>query len=69
VLSLNEKEDTLLAICFLFLENGWPSLGLCQFVTWCSLLAIQGHEHYLRLGEAGTITLHGPARPPGWLGG
>lgn len=31
-------------------------------------LALQGHEHYLRLGEAGTITLYGPLRPPGWVG-
>jgi hypothetical protein len=31
-------------------------------------LALQGHEHYLRLGDAGTITLYGPQRPPGWLG-
>ncbi|MFS8979024.1 type IV toxin-antitoxin system AbiEi family antitoxin domain-containing protein [Cupriavidus necator] len=31
-------------------------------------LAMQGHEHYLRLGEAGTITLYGPGRLPGWVG-
>ncbi len=31
-------------------------------------LALQGHEHYLRLGEAGTVTLYGPVRPPGWVG-
>ncbi len=31
-------------------------------------LSLQGHEHYLRLGDAGTITLYGPERPPGWLG-
>ena len=30
-------------------------------------LALQGHEHYLRLGDAGTVTLHGPERPPGWV--
>ncbi len=30
-------------------------------------LTVQGHEHYLRLGEAGTITLYGPVRPPGWV--
>ncbi|MEZ2293633.1 type IV toxin-antitoxin system AbiEi family antitoxin domain-containing protein [Variovorax sp. RCC_210] len=30
-------------------------------------LALQGHEHYLRLGDAGTITLYGPERPPGWV--
>jgi len=29
-------------------------------------LALQGHEHYLRLGEAGTITLYGTGTP-GWL--
>jgi hypothetical protein len=31
-------------------------------------LGLQGHEHYLRLGDAGTITLYGPERPPVWLG-
>lgn len=31
-------------------------------------LTLQGYEHYLRLGDAGTITLYGPERPPGWLG-
>lgn len=31
-------------------------------------LALQGHEHYLRLGNAGTITLYGPVPPPGWVG-
>lgn len=31
-------------------------------------LALQGHEHYLRLGDAGMITLYGPQQPPGWLG-
>lgn len=31
-------------------------------------LTLLGHEHYLRLGDAGTITLYGPARPPGWVG-
>lgn len=30
-------------------------------------LSLQGHEHYLRLGEAGTVTLYGSQRPPGWL--
>jgi len=30
-------------------------------------LALQGHEHYLRLGDAGTITLYGSERPPGWV--
>ena len=31
-------------------------------------LSLAGHEHYLRLGDAGTITLYGATRPPGWLG-
>ncbi|WP_431823450.1 type IV toxin-antitoxin system AbiEi family antitoxin domain-containing protein [Burkholderia sp. F1] len=31
-------------------------------------LSLQGHEHYLRLGDAGTITLYGVERPPAWLG-
>ena len=31
-------------------------------------LALQGHEHYLRLGDAGTITLYGSKPPPGWVG-
>ncbi|WP_213228507.1 type IV toxin-antitoxin system AbiEi family antitoxin domain-containing protein [Caballeronia sp. NK8] len=31
-------------------------------------LSLQGHEHYLRLGDAGTITLYGAQRPPTWLG-
>ena len=31
-------------------------------------LSLQGHEHYLRLGDAGTITLYGPVQSPGWLG-
>jgi hypothetical protein len=31
-------------------------------------LSLEGYEHYLRLGDAGTITLYGPARPPNWLG-
>lgn len=31
-------------------------------------LSLQGHEHYLRLGDAGTVTLYGPERLPGWLG-
>jgi hypothetical protein len=30
-------------------------------------LTLQGHEHYLRLGDAGTITLYGPERLPGWV--
>ncbi|MFA5522188.1 MAG: type IV toxin-antitoxin system AbiEi family antitoxin domain-containing protein [Castellaniella sp.] len=31
-------------------------------------LSLEGREHYLRLGDAGTITLYGPVQPPGWLG-
>ena len=31
-------------------------------------LALHGHEHYLRLGDTGTVTLYGPEPPPGWLG-
>lgn len=31
-------------------------------------LSLEGHEHYLRLGDAGTIILYGPVQPPGWLG-
>ncbi len=31
-------------------------------------LALQGHEHYLRLGEAASISLYGPDRLPGWVG-
>jgi hypothetical protein len=30
-------------------------------------LALQGHEHYLRLGDAETVTLYGPQQPPSWL--
>ncbi len=30
-------------------------------------LSMQGHEHYLRLGDVGTITLYGAWQPPGWL--
>src|SRR5690348_3190704 len=31
-------------------------------------LARQGHEHFLRLGQAATVTLYGAARLPGWVG-
>jgi hypothetical protein len=31
-------------------------------------LAWHGHEHYLRLGEAATITLYGEDRVPSWVG-
>lgn len=30
-------------------------------------LAWRGHEHYLRLGEAATVTLYGTDRLPGWV--
>ena len=30
-------------------------------------LSLEGHEHYLRLGQAGIVTLYGPGRPPGWV--
>ncbi len=42
--------------------------GLSLHVGGRFALALQGHEHYLRLGEAGTITLYGPRPPPGWVG-
>ena len=41
--------------------------GLALHVGGRFALALQGHEHYLRLGDAGTITLYGPVRPPGWV--
>jgi len=31
-------------------------------------LAWHGHEHYLRLGGAATVTLYGPGPLPGWAG-
>ncbi len=42
--------------------------GLPLHVGGRSALALQGHEHYLRLGDAEAITLYGPQSPPGWLG-
>ena len=42
--------------------------GVPLYVGGRFALALQGHEHYLRLGDAGTITLYGPQPPPGWLG-
>jgi hypothetical protein len=30
-------------------------------------LILQGHEHYLRQGDARTIALYGPQPPPGWV--
>jgi len=41
--------------------------GLALHVGGSFALALQGHEHYLRLGEAEAITLYGPVRPPGWV--
>ncbi|MDR5886525.1 type IV toxin-antitoxin system AbiEi family antitoxin domain-containing protein [Vreelandella janggokensis] len=41
--------------------------GLALYAGGRFALAMQGYEHYLRLGEAATITLYGDARPPGWL--
>jgi len=31
-------------------------------------LSLHGHEHYLRLGDAGIVTLYGAKPPPGWVG-
>ncbi len=42
--------------------------GVPLHVGGCFALDLQGHEHYLRLGDAGTITLYGPQQPPGWMG-
>lgn len=41
--------------------------GLSLYVGGRFALVMQGHEHYLRLGEAVTITLYGPNRLPGWV--
>ncbi|MFT3821856.1 MAG: type IV toxin-antitoxin system AbiEi family antitoxin domain-containing protein [Rubrivivax sp.] len=41
--------------------------GLSLHVGGRFALAWLGHEHALRLGEAATITLYGPSRPPGWV--
>lgn len=41
--------------------------GLSLHVGGRFALAWQGHEHYLRLGEAAAITLYGPDRLPGWV--
>ena len=41
--------------------------GLALYVGGRFALAMHGYEHYLRLGEAATITLYGTTRPPGWL--
>jgi len=42
--------------------------GLSLHVGGRFALAWQGHEHYLRLGEAAVVTLYGPDRVPGWVG-
>lgn len=42
--------------------------GVPLYVGGRFALSLEGYEHYLRLGDAGTITLYGPVRPPGWLG-
>ncbi|WP_447042916.1 AbiEi antitoxin N-terminal domain-containing protein [Vreelandella sp. H-I2] len=41
--------------------------GLALYVGGRFALAMQGYEHYLRLGEAATVTLYWSTRPPGWL--
>ena len=42
--------------------------GLALHVGGRFALTWQGHEHYLRLGEAPTVTLYGADRLPGWAG-
>lgn len=41
--------------------------GLSLHIGGRFALVWQGHEHYLRLGEAAEITLYGPDRLPGWV--
>jgi len=41
--------------------------GLALHVGGRFALSLQGHEHYLRLGDAGEVTLYGAEPPPGWL--
>lgn len=41
--------------------------GLALYVGGRLALAMQGYEHYLRLGGTATVTLYGTSRPPGWL--
>ncbi|MEN1925959.1 type IV toxin-antitoxin system AbiEi family antitoxin domain-containing protein [Luteimonas qiangzhengi] len=41
--------------------------GLALHVGGRFALAWQGHEHYLRLGEAPAVTLYGADRLPGWV--
>lgn len=50
-------------VCSLQVREGMPLHVGGRFA-----LSLQGHEHYLRLGDAGTITLYGVERPPAWLG-
>lgn len=40
--------------------------GLALHVGGRFALALHGHEHYLRLGEASLVTLYGAARLPSW---
>ncbi|PXX98299.1 type IV toxin-antitoxin system AbiEi family antitoxin domain-containing protein [Halomonas sp. LBP4] len=42
--------------------------GLSLHIGGRFALALQGHEHYLRLGEAAAVSLFGSARLPGWVG-
>jgi hypothetical protein len=42
--------------------------GMSLHVGGLFALSLQGHEHYLRLGDAGAVTLYGVDRPPAWLG-
>jgi len=42
--------------------------GLALHVGGRFALSLHGHEHYLRLGDAGTVTLYGAKPPPGWVG-
>jgi hypothetical protein len=51
-----------LAACSLQIGEGAPLHVGGRFA-----LGMQGHEHYLFLGDAGTITLYGPERPPDGL--
>lgn len=53
----------------------WPSVvralqdgeRLAMHVGGRFALAWHGHEHYLRLGSAATVTLYGPDTLPGWV--
>jgi hypothetical protein len=41
--------------------------GLSLHIGGHFALAWQGYEHYLRLGNAATVTLYGSHRLPGWV--